>query len=97
MVVEFVKTEKYQEAINYFEKLTQLKDDDFYAWFYIAVCWTQLKEYKKAAGIYEDKVLAIDPKNIDAMTNLAYIYREMGNNKKSFEYLMKADKLQKEQ
>ncbi|MBA7515754.1 hypothetical protein ES705_07797 [subsurface metagenome] len=92
-----IKTEKYQEAINYFGKLTQLKDDDFYAWFYIAVCWTQLKEYKKAAGIYEDKVLVSDPKNIDAMTNLAYIYREMGNNKKSFEYLMKAEKLQKEQ
>ncbi|MCK4452839.1 tetratricopeptide repeat protein, partial [candidate division WOR-3 bacterium] len=78
-------------------KITEMKDDDLYAWFYIAVCSTQLKDYNKAIDIYEGKVLVLDPKNIDAMTNLAYVYREMGNNNKSFEYLQKAEKLQKEQ
>ncbi len=92
-----IKTQKYQEAISYFEKITEMKDDDLYAWFYIAVCSTQLKDYNKAIDIYEGKVLVFDPKNIDAMTNLAYVYREMGNNNKSFEYLQKAEKLQKEQ
>ncbi len=74
-----------------------MKDDDLFAWFYIAVSQTQLKKFKEAIDIYEGKVLVIDPKNIDAMTNLAYCYREIGNNKKALEYLMKADQLQKEQ
>jgi hypothetical protein len=30
------------------------------------------------------------------MINLAYVYREMGNNKKALEWLTKAEKLQKE-
>lgn len=92
-----IRSKKYQEALGYFTKITQLKKKDLYAWFYSAVCYTQLKDYQKAIDIYEGKVLDIDPKNIDAMTNLAYCYRETGNNKKALEYLMKAEKLQKEQ
>ena len=42
------------------------------------------------------QVLALEPENVDAMTNLAYVYREMGNNKKALEWLTKAEKLQKE-
>jgi tetratricopeptide (TPR) repeat protein len=57
----------------------------------------QKKEYQRAVDIYENKVLALEPKNIDAMTNLAYVYREMGNTKKALEWLTKAEKLQKEQ
>ena len=91
-----IKTNKYQEAINYFERITKIKKDDMYAWFYLAVCHTQLKEYQKAINIYESEMLTRDPKNIDALTNLAYCYREIGNNKKAYEYLMKAEQIQKE-
>ncbi|HEC79327.1 MAG TPA: tetratricopeptide repeat protein [candidate division WOR-3 bacterium] len=93
----FLRAKKYQEAIKKFETITKLKEDDIYAWFYLAVCYTQLKKYKKAIDLYEGKVLVLSPKNIEAMTNLAYCYREIGNNKKALEYLTKADKLQKEQ
>jgi tetratricopeptide (TPR) repeat protein len=92
-----IKANKYKEALDYFTRSTKLKKDDTYAWFYAAVCHSQLKEYKKAIELYEEQVLVIDPKNINAMTNLAYCYREIGNNKKALEYLMKAEKLQKEQ
>lgn len=91
-----IKTKKYQDAIKRFETITVKKPDDLYAWFYIAVALMQLKDYKKAIDILEGKVLVLDPKNIDAMTNLAFCYRELGNNKKALEYLMKAEKLQKE-
>jgi tetratricopeptide (TPR) repeat protein len=87
----------YDESINYFRRITEIKEDDTYAWFYMGVNYTQKKEYQKAADIYENKVLALDPENLDAMTNLAYVYREMGNNKKALEWLTKAEKLQKEQ
>ncbi len=91
-----IKSKRHQEALRYFERITQLKEDDAYAWFYTGVCHSQVKDFKKAIEIYEGKVLMLDPDNIDAMTNLAYCYRELGNNKKALEYLMKVEELQKE-
>ena len=92
-----LKQKKYDEAIGYFAKITKIKEDDMYAWFYLGVSYTQKKDYQKAVDVYENKVLVYDPANIDAMINLAYVYREMGNNKKALEWLTKAEKLQKEQ
>jgi len=92
-----LKYKKYDKSISHFKKITEVKEDDTYAWFYIGVNYTQKKEYPKAVDIYENKVLVYDPENVDAMINLAYVYREMGNNKKALEWLTKAEKLQKEQ
>lgn len=92
-----IRFREFREAIPYFEKITQLKEDDILAWFYLGVCYSQLKEYKKAIDIYEEKVIVLDPKNINAYTNLAFAYREIGNQKKALEYLMKAEEIQKEQ
>lgn len=93
----YVKMKKYDEAIRLFQRITELNPNDAFAWFYLGVNYMQKKEYQKAADIYENRVLALEPKNIDAMTNLAYVYREMGNTKKALEWLTKAEKLQKEQ
>lgn len=90
----YIKSKKYPDAIRYFEKATLLKEDDINAWFYLGVCYTQLKEYKKAIDIYENKVLQFNPENIDAMTNLAFIYSETGNSEKALEYLKKVEQLQ---
>ena len=92
-----LKYKRYDKSIEYFRKITELKEDDVYAWFYLGVNYTQKKDYQKAVDIYENKVLVYDSVNIDAMTNLAYVYREMGNNKKALEWLTKAEKTQKEQ
>lgn len=86
---------KYQEAKEYFEKVIRIKEDDHYAWFYLAVCYTQLKDYKEAIDIYENRVLVLDPANIDALTNLASLYRALGNQPQANKYLIKADSLQK--
>lgn len=91
-----LRSKKYQEAIKYFDILTKIKKDDVYAWFYLGVSYSQLKDYKKAIEIYEDKVIVLNPKMINAYTNLAFAYRELGNNTKALEYLMKAEELQKE-
>ncbi|MGB7053957.1 MAG: tetratricopeptide repeat protein [bacterium] len=91
-----LKQKKYDEAIGYFTKITEIKEDDVYAWFYIGVSYTQKKDYQNAVDVYVNRVLVYDPVNIDAMINLAYVYREMGNNKKALEWLTKAEKLQKE-
>ena len=92
-----IKHQKWTEAKERFEKVTSIKDDDIVAWFYVGVCLMQLKDYKKAISVYEDKVLKYDPKNLDAMTNLAICYRELGDTKKAMEYLQKKELLFKGQ
>jgi tetratricopeptide (TPR) repeat protein len=92
-----VKFQKWTEAKERFEKVTSIKDDDVVAWFYIGVCYMQLKDYKKAISVYEDKVLKYDPKNLDALTNLAISYRELGDTKKAMEYLQKKEQIIKGQ
>jgi tetratricopeptide (TPR) repeat protein len=92
-----IRAQKYREAINYLEKLTQLKPDDLYAWFYIGASYLQLKEYQKAIEVYSDKVLKLDPKFVEGWTNLASAYQAIGNSKKAYECLMKADELKKGQ
>jgi tetratricopeptide (TPR) repeat protein len=92
-----IRLEKYDDAKGYFKRATEIKDDDLFSWFYVGVIEMQQKNYKEAIKIFEGKVLVLDEKNIEAMTNLSYCYRETGNNQKAYEYLMKADKLQKEQ
>jgi tetratricopeptide (TPR) repeat protein len=92
-----IRANKYKEALAYFERITEIQDDDIYSWFYIGVINMQLKEYKKAIDILEGKVLVLNPKFVDALNNLAFCYREIGNTKKALEYLQKAEKIQKEQ
>lgn len=91
-----IRMAKWGEARRYFEQLVALKPDDFPGWFYIGVSYSQEKNYKKAIEVYEEKALPLDPDNIDVLTNLAYAYREIGNSKKAYEYLQKADKISKE-
>jgi len=90
-----VKFKKYDEAREHLEKIVAVKADDFTGWFYIGVCYAQVKNYKKAIEIYEDKALKYSPDNIDVLTNIAFAYRELGDNKKAIEYLMKIDQIQK--
>ncbi|MCX7994317.1 MAG: tetratricopeptide repeat protein [candidate division WOR-3 bacterium] len=90
-----IRMGKWNEARKYFEKVVELKHDDFPAWFYIGVTYSQEKNFKKAIEIYEEKALPLEPENVDVLTNLAYVYREIGDTKKSFEYLQRADKVLK--
>ncbi len=89
-----IRLEDYQKALVYLEELTLRQPGDLFAWFYLGVCYTQLKEYEKAIDAYENRVLQLDPDNIDAMTNLAFVYSEIGNTEKSLEYLMRIKELQ---
>jgi tetratricopeptide (TPR) repeat protein len=91
-----VKLEQYKDAIPFLERLVMLYPDDKYGWFYLGVCYTGTKQYMKAVDAYEGKLLKIDPENIDVMNNLAYVYREMGENEKALHWLIRAEELRKE-
>ncbi len=90
-----VKLGRYADAIPFLERLTDLYPEDKYGWFYLGVCYTETKQYLKAVDAYEKKFLNIDPESIDVMNNLAYVYREMGDNEKALHWLIKAEELQK--
>jgi len=85
-----VRLRRYDVAIPYLERLTTQCPDDQYGWFYLAVSYTETKRYKKAADAYENRILQLDPDNIDVMNNLAYVYREMGDSEKALYWLIKA-------
>lgn len=88
-----VRLQRYAEAIPYLEKLTELSPDDQYGWFYLAVCYTEVKQYGKAVDAYENRILPLDPDNVDVMNNLAYVYREMGENEKALYWLIRAEEV----
>lgn len=92
--VILVRRGAFEDAMRNFETLTQSKPDDCAAWFYLGVCCTHIKEYERAIDIYENKVLALDPCNSDAMTNLAFLHNELGNREKSMHYLERVEELQ---
>jgi cytochrome c-type biogenesis protein CcmH/NrfG len=73
--------------------LTKQSPQDQYGWFYLAVCYTETKQYGKAVDAYENRILPLDPDNIDVMNNLAYVYREMGNNDKALYWLIRVDEV----
>jgi tetratricopeptide (TPR) repeat protein len=90
-----VKLGRYRDAIPHLERLTMLYPDDKYGWFYLGVCYTETKQYRNAVDAYENKILKMDPENIDVMNNLAYVYREMGDNERALQWLIRAEALQK--
>ena len=53
----------------------------------------KLKKYREAIEAFENKVLNIDPSHVHSMQNLAFIYREIGENQKSFKYLQQVEQI----
>ncbi len=91
-----VKLGRYADAVPYLERLTTLYPEDKYGWFYLGVCYTETKQYQKAVDVYENRFLKIDPENVDVMNNLAYVYREMGENEKALRWLIRAGEMKKD-
>jgi tetratricopeptide (TPR) repeat protein len=90
-----VRLHRYSDATPFLERLTELCPDDQYGWFYLAVCYTETKQYREAIDAYENRVLKLDPDNVDVMNNLAYVYREIGDNEKALYWLIRAEDIKK--
>jgi tetratricopeptide (TPR) repeat protein len=91
-----VRLNKFSSAIPYLERLTSQCPDDKYGWFYLGISYTETKQYENAIDVYENKLLKLDPENIDVMNNLAYVYREKGDNEKALYWLIRAEEIQKQ-
>ncbi|KPK63625.1 hypothetical protein AMJ83_06285 [candidate division WOR_3 bacterium SM23_42] len=90
-----VKLKQYDAAVTYLERLTEQSPADKYALFHLGVCYTETGRYSKAIEVYENRILKIDPDNVDVMNNLAYVYREIGDSDKALFWLMRVEEVQK--
>lgn len=88
------KNEKYEKAIEYFEKAINIDAEFAFAWDNMGLCFRKLNNYDKSLEAYK-KSLEIDPKGIMPLQNIAIVYQykqEYQNAIDSYERLIEIDK-----
>jgi tetratricopeptide (TPR) repeat protein len=75
-----------RRAIDQYQKITELAPTDLSAWLMLARLHKAADNSVDAEKAYQ-KVLAIEPDNEDALTGLALVYSDLGDNKKAAELL----------
>jgi tetratricopeptide (TPR) repeat protein len=68
-----VDKEKYEEAIDYFDKALKIDPDFAFAWDYLGLCHRKAGNYDKAIIAYENS-LKVDPEGIMPLQNIAVAY-----------------------
>src|SRR5579871_874054 len=81
-----------KRAVEQFDKITQGDPKDIDSWIMLGRLQKVLQNSTEAMQAYK-KALALDPDNEDAMTGLAMVYTDLGDNKAAADLLRKvADK-----
>jgi tetratricopeptide (TPR) repeat protein len=75
-----------RRAIDQYQKITSLAPNDVSAWLMLARLHKAADNSVDSEKAYQ-KVLAIEPDNEDALTGLALVYSDLGDNKKAAELL----------
>jgi tetratricopeptide (TPR) repeat protein len=75
-----------RRATDQYQKITELAPEDTSAWLMLARLQKAADNSVEAEKAYQ-KVLSIDPANEDALTGLALVYSDLGDNRKAAELL----------
>src|SRR5579863_910531 len=75
-----------RRAIEQYQKITAIDAKDIEAWLMLARLQKVADNSVDSEKAYQ-KVLAIDPSNEDALTGLAIVYSDLGDNRKAAELL----------
>lgn len=97
------KNAKYEEAIDHFQQSVQLDPSLLNAKLYLATAYAQQyipgadtpdnnRMAEQAIDAYS-KVLDQDPKNVNSVKGIAYLYLQMKNFEKAKEYYQRAEKI----
>ncbi len=89
-----VLPEEYNKDNIYISGLTTDAVENL--WLLLGATQISLKKFDDAIKSF-NSVLALNPKNLDALRNLSVCYREKGDQKKSYEYYQQWDKFNKQQ
>lgn len=81
---EFYNNKNYEEAITYYNKAIEEKDNEAYSCYNAGVCYIKLKNHPKAIEMLTKAITL----NIDAkyFFNLAYCYSMINDSKKALRY-----------
>lgn len=77
-----------KKAIEQYQKITEVDPKDIDSWIMLGRLQKALMNSTEAMAAYK-KALALDPDNEDAMTGLATVYADLGDNKAAAEMLRK--------
>jgi len=81
-----------KKAVDQYQKITESDPSDLDSWLMLGRLQKVLQNSTEALSAYQ-KALALDPENVDAMTGLATVYADLGDNKAAADMLRKvADK-----
>ena len=88
----YLQRKNYKEASAYLKKSYEQKQDDFNILAQLGFCALQLNESGEAVQ-YFNRMLKINPNDNKTYYNLAYAYKEAGDEAKAKEYKEKGDEL----
>src|SRR5579871_4500219 len=84
-----VNEDMLKAAIEQYQKITEIEPKDVDSWLMLGRLQKVAQNSVDAEKAFQ-KALAVDPDNDDAMTNLALVYADRGDNKAATDLLKKA-------
>lgn len=89
----YVALEKYEEALEDFQKVAELKMPDSFTLLCMGECYEQLEQYDNAEIFYR-RALEENPMLVDAYSGLAIINHYKGKNKEAISFIKQAINLE---
>jgi len=83
-----IDTDMVKKAVDQYQKITQTDPKDIDSWIMLGRLQKALMNSTEAMAAYK-KALDLDANNLDAMTGLATVYADLGDNKAAAELLRK--------
>ena len=90
-----VATLQFVKAIEVFSKLVATDPKDKESLFTLGYAYLKTNNYDKAIETLEEKYLALDTENASVYVNIGLAYKGKGNLKKTYEYIKKAEEMEK--
>ena len=81
--------DRYEEAVESFDKAISLDPDNSFAWEFKAIALRSLGRYEEAIACY-DKSMELDPLDYAAIYNRAVLLERLGKNEEALNYFDRA-------
>jgi tetratricopeptide (TPR) repeat protein len=73
---DYIRMDKYSEAIPYFREYVELAPDDAATMYNLSICYNNNKMYDSAVAVYH-KILAVEPENTDVITSVGRYFNQV--------------------
>ncbi|MFH1825446.1 MAG: tetratricopeptide repeat protein [Candidatus Firestonebacteria bacterium] len=87
------KREMWKESAIEFELLTRIKINHTSALLYLGYCYSNISKFTEAISAFE-KILKLEPENIDSQKGIGEVYFKKGFSKEGTEHYLRAIELQ---